>query len=301
MRRQLGRAPPPRPLAATSGHCAACSLPNSVGLTARSPSFAMMRSSKPSTRPEQVSAAVERPRREGSVEATANRRKITGSTMVHRLTKPDPCSDSQDGGLGRLAVTCPPYVAPSAQFLRHTISVDWSAIAAFTAAGLSLVNVAGTARLTRHSHLEQWRRDEESGVAPAVVRVTCAYTAPGTSGLPGRFAVVAREPNHPGREQPGWPSDHLRTRIAVLVAGRWFCQAILQPLEGCVRAVLAVRRAGDWWMLIPWAGSVSIFLSVMRGETGRGRSGLRGIWLRPGTRSSWMCGIGPPGRTSSPR
>jgi hypothetical protein len=46
--------------------------------------------------------------------------------------------------------------------------VNWTAIAAFTAAGLSLVNVAVSARLAGRGRLEQWRRDEER---PIVARM----------------------------------------------------------------------------------------------------------------------------------
>jgi hypothetical protein len=40
-------------------------------------------------------------------------------------------------------------------------SADLAAAAAFTAAGLSLVNVAISARLASRGHREQWRRDQE--------------------------------------------------------------------------------------------------------------------------------------------
>jgi hypothetical protein len=46
--------------------------------------------------------------------------------------------------------------------------VNWIAIAAFTAAGLSLVNVAVSGRLTSRGHLEQWRREQEQ---PIVARI----------------------------------------------------------------------------------------------------------------------------------
>jgi hypothetical protein len=46
--------------------------------------------------------------------------------------------------------------------------VDLVAVAAFTAAGLSLVNVLVSYRLTSRGHLEQWRRDEER---PIVARL----------------------------------------------------------------------------------------------------------------------------------
>lgn len=39
--------------------------------------------------------------------------------------------------------------------------VDLAAAAAFTAAGLSLINVAISARLTSRGHREQWRREQE--------------------------------------------------------------------------------------------------------------------------------------------
>jgi hypothetical protein len=39
--------------------------------------------------------------------------------------------------------------------------VDLTAVAAFTAAALSLVNVVMSARLTSREHREQWRRDQE--------------------------------------------------------------------------------------------------------------------------------------------
>lgn len=55
------------------------------------------------------------------------------------------------------------------------MAVNLTAIAAFTAAGLSLVNIVLSARLTRHHHLEQWRRDEER---PVVARLlTLSQTA----------------------------------------------------------------------------------------------------------------------------
>jgi len=46
--------------------------------------------------------------------------------------------------------------------------VDLAAIAAFTAAGLSLVNVAVSSRLTSRGNLEQWRRNEER---PVIARI----------------------------------------------------------------------------------------------------------------------------------
>ena len=39
--------------------------------------------------------------------------------------------------------------------------MDLAAVAAFTAAGLSLVNVAISARMASRGHREQWRRDQE--------------------------------------------------------------------------------------------------------------------------------------------
>lgn len=48
------------------------------------------------------------------------------------------------------------------------VCVDLSAIAAFTAAGLSLVNVAVSYRLSSQGHLEQWRREQER---PIVARI----------------------------------------------------------------------------------------------------------------------------------
>ncbi len=46
--------------------------------------------------------------------------------------------------------------------------MDLVAVAAFTAAGLSLINVLVSARLNSRGHLEQWRRDEER---PIVARM----------------------------------------------------------------------------------------------------------------------------------
>jgi hypothetical protein len=46
--------------------------------------------------------------------------------------------------------------------------VDLAVIAAFTAAGISLINVAITVRATSRSSLQQWRRSE---VRPAVARI----------------------------------------------------------------------------------------------------------------------------------
>jgi hypothetical protein len=46
--------------------------------------------------------------------------------------------------------------------------VNWTAIAAFAAAGLSLVNVAYNYRLTRRGNLEQWRREQE---LPIIARI----------------------------------------------------------------------------------------------------------------------------------
>jgi len=46
--------------------------------------------------------------------------------------------------------------------------VDLSAIAAFTAAGLSLINVAISYRLSSQGHLEEWRREQER---PIVARI----------------------------------------------------------------------------------------------------------------------------------
>jgi hypothetical protein len=50
-------------------------------------------------------------------------------------------------------------------------NVDLSAIAAFTAAGLSAVNVVFSYRLTRRGHREQWRRDQER---PIIARILAA-------------------------------------------------------------------------------------------------------------------------------
>jgi hypothetical protein len=49
---------------------------------------------------------------------------------------------------------------------------DLTAIAAFTAAGLSLANVGITARVSRAGSLEEWRRNEERPVAARIVRLT---------------------------------------------------------------------------------------------------------------------------------
>jgi hypothetical protein len=46
--------------------------------------------------------------------------------------------------------------------------VDLVAVAAFAAAGLSLVNVAVSSRLTRRSQIDQWRRDAER---PSIARI----------------------------------------------------------------------------------------------------------------------------------
>jgi hypothetical protein len=46
--------------------------------------------------------------------------------------------------------------------------VDLSAIAAFTAAALSAVNILISYRLTSRGHLEQWRREQER---PIVARL----------------------------------------------------------------------------------------------------------------------------------
>lgn len=53
-------------------------------------------------------------------------------------------------------------------------AVDLTAVAAFTAAGLSLVNVAMTGRMTRRTELDRWRRDAER---PVVVEVVAASRA----------------------------------------------------------------------------------------------------------------------------
>jgi hypothetical protein len=50
--------------------------------------------------------------------------------------------------------------------------VDLAAAAAFTAAGLSLVNVAISARLTSRGHREQWRREQERPIVARCLTVS---------------------------------------------------------------------------------------------------------------------------------
>lgn len=50
--------------------------------------------------------------------------------------------------------------------------MDLSAIAAFTAAGLSAVNVVFSYRLTRRGSREQWRRDQERPIVAHVLAVS---------------------------------------------------------------------------------------------------------------------------------
>lgn len=50
--------------------------------------------------------------------------------------------------------------------------MDLAAVAAFTAAGLSLVNVAVSARLTSRGHREQWRRDQERPIVARILTVS---------------------------------------------------------------------------------------------------------------------------------
>jgi len=51
--------------------------------------------------------------------------------------------------------------AARAAAVRHAQRMDLAVTAAFTAAALSLINVGVSARLTRASRLEEWRRDTE--------------------------------------------------------------------------------------------------------------------------------------------
>lgn len=56
--------------------------------------------------------------------------------------------------------------------------MDLTAIAAFTAAGLSAVNVVFSYRLTSRGHLEQWRREQERPIiARILIGSSDAYTA----------------------------------------------------------------------------------------------------------------------------
>jgi hypothetical protein len=56
--------------------------------------------------------------------------------------------------------------------------VDLSAIAAFTAAGLSAINVVFSYRLTSRGHLEQWRREQERPIVARILTVSSdAYAA----------------------------------------------------------------------------------------------------------------------------
>jgi len=50
--------------------------------------------------------------------------------------------------------------------------VDLTAAAAFTAAALSLVNVAISYRLTSRGHREQWRRDEARPIVARMLKLS---------------------------------------------------------------------------------------------------------------------------------
>ena len=55
-------------------------------------------------------------------------------------------------------------------------SVDLSAIAAFTAAALSAVNVLISYRLTSRGHREQWRREQERPIVARILTVSTEIT-----------------------------------------------------------------------------------------------------------------------------
>jgi hypothetical protein len=52
------------------------------------------------------------------------------------------------------------------------IAVDLTAAAAFTAAALSLVNVAVSARMTQRGQREQWRRDAERPIVARILTIS---------------------------------------------------------------------------------------------------------------------------------
>jgi hypothetical protein len=73
------------------------------------------------------------------------------------------------------------------------VSADWTAIAAFTAAGLSAVNIGLSAQFFRRQDLYRWRRDVLLPVLVGVLEVADRQLMPPPSGPPRAFVSVRRK------------------------------------------------------------------------------------------------------------
>jgi hypothetical protein len=149
-------------------------------------------------------------------------------------------------------------------------SVNWIAIAAFTAAGLSLVNVGVSYRLNSRSHLEQWRRDEERPIVARMLTLSAdtlgEWWAAGNARRdwiesvnadPSRVSedVKARREASERWRAGSEKYDKLRFELAQLdlIAGRPLrdvADALLREHESVRQWIGPASGASDWFKLL---------------------------------------------------
>lgn len=148
--------------------------------------------------------------------------------------------------------------------------VDLVAVAAFTAAGLSLVNVVVSSRLNSHGHLEQWRRDEERPIVARMLTLSAdALSAWNLAGHARRDWIDSRNSDPSGgnvdtkaqdeaAEHWGTGSelyDKLRFELAQLdlIAGRPLrdvAASLVRGHESVRHWIRPASGASDWYELL---------------------------------------------------
>lgn len=113
-------------------------------------------------------------------------------------------------------------------------SADLAAAAAFTAAGLSLVNVVVTARLASRGQREQWRREQER---PIVARSLTLSADASTEWWKTSAVREEMDPDQPGPSADA--DEHMQRGIQLLGELRY------QVAELDLLASRAVRRAAS--------------------------------------------------------
>jgi hypothetical protein len=164
---------------------------------------------------------------------------------------------------------------------------DVAAVAAFTAAGLSLVNVGISARLARQGRLDQWRRDTE---LPIVAKVLTLSEECQTS-----WSNTARAKRLLASDTPGddvanrnaatqaWEAgcsslERLRFEIAQLdlMAGatlRSAVKALAVPHESLARFLRPTSGLGDFFEL--WGRESNAITHLQSEVVGSARADLR--------------------------
>jgi hypothetical protein len=183
--------------------------------------------------------------------------------------------------------------------------VNLTAVAAFTAAGLSLVNVIVTYRLNRRARLDEWRRNEERPIVARLLRLSAEASREWAStgvekmqahGLPQekRDAAYASVLEHFGKGRELLESANYEVAQLDLLAGPRVREAAAELVKVHGTAAFRVNPASGRRGVLPSEelGAIALLhdrlVEATRADTGAGISGgpitrARRRWRQPGS------------------